>query len=522
MMAQYGQSMFAVLAWTQSIALMLLTPAMVAGVIAEERQRKTLDYLLTSCLTRPEIVLGKLFARLTLVGVFLAIGLPIMAMNSFFGGVDPDIILLFFLASLSSTFFLGSLAMTVSASVQRPRDAISLTYVLEITWLFLPVVALSVMIGRGSGGIFWDVSRKLTEVFGAISPIYMFIEATQLSSASIMTNLLVMIGGQSACSAVLLWIAAIRIRPASKREGSSRGLWKGLKTKRSLQLFPRPECFDDAMLWKELFCARKSLGYQVIIIAFAAIVGGLTIYGLSDTFESAFEEFLSYGYSQSPGYSARDQLCQGLRVVMAIGYVAMAMMAASSAANSFAGERERDTWVSLIASPLTAAEMIRAKAWASVFGLKWLLAFLYGMAFLGLMIGAVHPLGLVLHLLVTSIFLGFAIALGLYFSLRSRTSTRASGFTIGILLALNIAPLMLAALGVIDEDFILPAFSPFLEFGTLFPLHRFDQPFHQDLNIIIICATFFTGAYLMTTLAIFGFCVYRFDAWNDRPRTRLD
>ena len=68
------------------MAVLVLTPAIVAGVIADEKQRKTLQYLMVSRLNSAEIVLGKLFARLLHIGVFLAIGLPVMSLTSLFGG----------------------------------------------------------------------------------------------------------------------------------------------------------------------------------------------------------------------------------------------------------------------------------------------------------------------------------------------------------------------------------------------------------------------------------------------------
>src|SRR5262249_3996716 len=53
----FATSIFAL----QSAAVMVLTPAYVAGAIAEERERRTLELLFTTHLTDREIVLGKLF-----------------------------------------------------------------------------------------------------------------------------------------------------------------------------------------------------------------------------------------------------------------------------------------------------------------------------------------------------------------------------------------------------------------------------------------------------------------------------
>ena len=85
-----GASIFATLIAFQGVAVLVLTPAIVAGVVADEKRRKTLQYLMVSRLTSTEIILGKLFARLLHIGVFLAIGLPVMCLISLFGGSSRD------------------------------------------------------------------------------------------------------------------------------------------------------------------------------------------------------------------------------------------------------------------------------------------------------------------------------------------------------------------------------------------------------------------------------------------------
>ena len=62
----------------QEILVLVLTPALVAGVIADEKKRKTLHYLMASQLTSSEIVLGKLFVRMLYVGVLLGVSVPVI------------------------------------------------------------------------------------------------------------------------------------------------------------------------------------------------------------------------------------------------------------------------------------------------------------------------------------------------------------------------------------------------------------------------------------------------------------
>ena len=71
----------------QVILVLVLTPSLVAGVIADEKKRKTLHYLMASQLTSPEIVLGKLFVRMPYVGVLLGVSVPVMSLLVMRGGI---------------------------------------------------------------------------------------------------------------------------------------------------------------------------------------------------------------------------------------------------------------------------------------------------------------------------------------------------------------------------------------------------------------------------------------------------
>src|SRR5437764_10047984 len=66
-MARIGESILAAVSTVQLIAVWLLTPWFASAVLTEERERKTLDLLLTTTLTSRDIVLGKLAARLLFV-----------------------------------------------------------------------------------------------------------------------------------------------------------------------------------------------------------------------------------------------------------------------------------------------------------------------------------------------------------------------------------------------------------------------------------------------------------------------
>ena len=151
-LAVMASHIFATFLLAQVGAVLCLTPAMVAGTIADERQRKTLHDLLASRLSSFEIVVGKLAARMLQLVVLVLTGLPIMAMLSLFGGLDPPLILAAFAGTLTTAFAVAGLAIFVSSQMRRARDAILVTYLLELICLGAMPPAPGVLrpdVGRG-------------------------------------------------------------------------------------------------------------------------------------------------------------------------------------------------------------------------------------------------------------------------------------------------------------------------------------------------------------------------------------
>ena len=83
--AAFGEAFSLTFVLAQLGVLCLLTPAYAAGGIADEKERKTLIFLLASDLTAREIVLGKFLGRL----VFL-LGVTAAGLTNAVGRVGPD------------------------------------------------------------------------------------------------------------------------------------------------------------------------------------------------------------------------------------------------------------------------------------------------------------------------------------------------------------------------------------------------------------------------------------------------
>jgi len=146
-LAQFASTFFMWFMIIQWLAVLLLTPAYVAGSIAEEKHRKTLEYILATDLTNREVVLGKLVSRLGNLTLFILAGLPILSLTQLFGGVSPDLLWSGFIVTLMTMLSLSGLSIWISVLAKRPRDAILLTYLIIITYFALYGALLALKFG---------------------------------------------------------------------------------------------------------------------------------------------------------------------------------------------------------------------------------------------------------------------------------------------------------------------------------------------------------------------------------------
>src|SRR5437667_4488312 len=135
--AHFAETYFYIFMSVQFIVVAVLTPAYTAGAIAEEKDRKTLEFLLATDLRNREIVLSKLLSRLANITLLVLAGLPILSFLQFLGGVDPNRVFAGFAVTGLTMVSLAGLSILDSVLTKRPRDAIALTYLGAAAYLFL-------------------------------------------------------------------------------------------------------------------------------------------------------------------------------------------------------------------------------------------------------------------------------------------------------------------------------------------------------------------------------------------------
>jgi ABC-type transport system involved in multi-copper enzyme maturation permease subunit len=521
-LAEVGRSIFSTITILQGITVLVLTPAMVAGVVADEKRRKTLHYLMASRLTSAEIILGKLLARLLHVGVFLAVGLPVLSLVSLFGGVEPLGVVLMYAATASTACFLGALSILVSTFSRRPREANSQVYILGIAWLFCPsLIAWLMPMAGGIWGQVYEWVRPVNELVRWSSPMSM---TGSFPGSDPVEACLWMIGLQSAYAVAFVVLSILALRPMFRRDGEGpRRLGWLFDAQRRRRFLPRPGVGDDAMLWKERYVSRTS---GVVKVAAAFIMLGVVAalgYATERYATPAFVELWNHGYGASGNYDDRLSFNVYLRTVCTILYVTWCLGAASLAAAGIVGEREEDTWTSLITTPLEGTEILRAKMLGAVWGTRWLGFLLLAFWLLGLAAGSVHPLAFAVVVLETAVFLWFVVALGTFFSLRATTSARAQTATMAVLLVLNGVYLFCCIPLQPNGMFFALGVTPMIEALSLFNYRDLDSALNPSYaysrqgEAILTCGAgvlSYGAAALVLTIESFT----SFDVRVDRPR----
>jgi ABC-2 family transporter protein len=446
-MSRFALTTFIWFASVQLGTILLLVPSLFGGAIADEKQRKTMHYLMASRLSSAEIVLDKLAARLVHIGAFILLGLPVMSLLTLFGGVAWDYVAGAYAATFSITFFAASLAILVSTFARRVRQGVLVAYVFIIAWLIVPPFA--------DGVIEW-LYPKFYRSFAPVSEWVLNtgpLGLTRMNTLSARRSFITpgapalrfldlycwMVGFQVGAGVLFILIAAWRLRPVFRRQEESqpRRTWFAARVRRSRWL-NRPECGSDAMLWKEKHFARTDVFTKLVLLPATIILTVYVILGarFDETVIHSLSAVWSRGYAASrlETLELHDSLCSISPLYLTLWMLA----AAGAAASSVTVEREQDTWTSLTSTSLSGWQIVRGKSLGALWGLRGFGGLLGFFWIVGLAVGAIHPFGLILALIVVAILTWFVIALGMHASLNSKKTSRALTATIAILIGLNV------------------------------------------------------------------------------------
>lgn len=415
----------------QATAVLLLTPVFVAGAIFEERETRSGEVLLTTELTRREVYVGKLGARMVQVLLVVLAGMPILFLTQLWGGVSMAMILVNYVATGFAIIGAGVVTAAVSAYAESLRAAILRTYgllfLVDVLFFpaspFFPILMTAAHWAAGASMLIIYIPLQLVIVLVGYMIGQRWLRMAMLRQKTRLTS-------RAGLPPPLPGGSNRRLPPLT--DDADPLLWKELNAgarvtvRRGLRAFvPQNPSLDDRL--DEMGVVRWAAVSREVLpttLRYCAAVVGL------------FLVVLMMAGSIPADWVARNVgglvLCW---LVCAIGL---------TAATGISRERQKQTLIDLLVLPGPRRDLLRAKAvgalargiWPGIFlGLALVLtAVTLGVSLASVGLLALTAAGLAL----------FSAAIGVWLSARCRTALSATANWIGILSGLVIGTFLLA------------------------------------------------------------------------------
>ncbi|GGI43404.1 hypothetical protein GCM10008018_01900 [Paenibacillus marchantiophytorum] len=123
-----SSELFYFLSGTQLVLIAFMTPGLTAGVISGEREKQTLNMLLTTQQSSGTIILSKLFASLSFMLLTVVATMPLYSIVFLYGGVSPKQVLSVFVFYVFVMLLFGAVGIFFSTVLKKTVISIIATY----------------------------------------------------------------------------------------------------------------------------------------------------------------------------------------------------------------------------------------------------------------------------------------------------------------------------------------------------------------------------------------------------------
>ena len=148
---ELGRLLFIGVLFIELMLIIFIVPALTAGAITSERERKTYDLLQTTLITKAAFVVGKMQSALGYIMLLLLSAIPLQSIAFLFGGVSEAEMILALLILAVSAMALGAFGMFFSSVTERTLSATVRAYTAALAIAIgLPIAAL--ILFRGAYG----------------------------------------------------------------------------------------------------------------------------------------------------------------------------------------------------------------------------------------------------------------------------------------------------------------------------------------------------------------------------------
>lgn len=121
--------LYQIIAFFEFTLILLIVPALTSGAVSGERERQTLDLLMSTKMNCWEIVVGKLGASFRTVLIVILSGFPILSLVFIYGGISEFDVIFLFAYYVITALFTGSLGIMLSALFKKTATSTAVSYI---------------------------------------------------------------------------------------------------------------------------------------------------------------------------------------------------------------------------------------------------------------------------------------------------------------------------------------------------------------------------------------------------------
>ncbi|GAB6169834.1 hypothetical protein JCM1393_22940 [Clostridium carnis] len=212
----------------QAVLLMFIVPSLTSTAICSEREKQTLDILLSSKLTPLQIIIGKVLSSSLKVVMLIVCTMPLYAICGLIGGVTISNILKLIIFFIINTIFVGSIGVFISTYIKTSKVATAITYgivlFIYLGTLIIAWVIFLLAMAKINGQV--QVSPPQVSMIVYLSPVTGFLgmltsQVGSLGNFSYMIDSFglsiyaeyISIGIQLVLSGIFIYLASIKLNP---------------------------------------------------------------------------------------------------------------------------------------------------------------------------------------------------------------------------------------------------------------------------------------------------------------------
>lgn len=458
-LANFGMMFFMIYTFMQYFIATFAMAATSASIIAEEKEKHTLPFLLTTTLANREIIFGKLAARVAQVLMLLGAALPVLAIMQVMGGIDPVLLWTSFVAIFACILSAAGVGAAISVRAPSVKSATSqavgcvAAYLFLMPWLGfgilrayggIPLLPLSLAYFTladlidwlNAGNLIWVTERMGRVAFssGSLTPVLMPI-------------LMSFVGFHLIVAALTGGWTAFRLRKiiAKQQDSADKSTSKKGKERKAQQRTPVSQ--NRPVFWREMKTAIGKSKQKWWHRWFKRLL-----------FFGSFLPLIMVIYEGTIGRRGgsirigRDvhELVRGLGTMVLSGVILHVAVTASA---MIGRERRQKTFEELALTDLSNREILRDKAWAAAFSAKWALIWLAIHWAIDLLVGGMSPLVLLIVPPIMAMYIFLAARFGMMCSAFETPKIRAATLAALGMLAFAGLPWLLPFIHALLVDF---------------------------------------------------------------------